>query len=118
MAPPADYAVTHRECLPVRFNFHGELRYDRAVCVEDFFSEGAVFGRIQLRQTGTDHCDGAPFGSERALMRGRVDPARQPADYSQTSVGDLIGKFLGRFRAVMGGAARTDDCDSVMVALS
>ena len=50
-------------------------------------------------------------------MRGRVDPTRQTADYSQTRVGYLIGEFFSGLGSVMGGAARADNANSVIVAL-
>ncbi len=50
-------------------------------------------------------------------MRGRVDPAGQTADYRQARVGDLIGQFFSGLSPVMGGAARADDANGVIVAL-
>ena len=49
-------------------------------------------------------------------MSSRINTARQTANHSQPRVSKLIGELLGRFRAVMRGASRTDNADGVMIA--
>ena len=50
-------------------------------------------------------------------MSGGIDAARQSADHGQPGVGELVGKLLGRFRAVMSRAPRADNANGVMIAL-
>ena len=58
-----------------------------------------------------------PLRRERALMRGGVDAARQPAHHGQPGVGELVGKLLGALEPVVAGFARTDDADGVLIPL-
>src|SRR5207248_10448851 len=50
-------------------------------------------------------------------MSSRINTARQTANHSQPRVSKLIGELLGRFRAVMRGASRTDNADGVMIGI-
>src|SRR5262249_16100713 len=48
-------------------------------------------------------------------MSSRVNATRQSANHSQSRISKLVRKFLGRFRAVMGGASRAYNSDGVMI---
>src|SRR5205085_4921184 len=50
-------------------------------------------------------------------MRSGIYSTSEAADHSEASVSQLIGKFLSRFRSVMGRTARSDDANGVMIAL-
>ena len=50
-------------------------------------------------------------------MGARVDPARQAANHGQTSISYLVGELFSGLSSVMGGAARTDNANRVIVAL-
>src|SRR5207247_9171871 len=103
--------------LPVRFDLHREFRYDCATPAADFLGERAIFGRIQLRQSRPNDRDRAPFCCQRALMRGRIDSARQTANHSQPRVSKLVGELFRALTTVVSGATRADDPDRVLIAL-
>ena len=50
-------------------------------------------------------------------MRRSVDPTRQAADHGQTSISYLVGEFFSGLSSIMGGAARADNANCVIVAL-
>ena len=50
-------------------------------------------------------------------MSSRVNSSRQSAYDGQSRIGELVGEFLGRFRAVMRCAPCADDTDGMMIAL-
>src|SRR5262249_4307326 len=50
-------------------------------------------------------------------MCSSINSARQPANYGQSRVSELVREFFCGFDAVMCGAPRADDADGVMVAL-
>src|SRR5262245_65691673 len=50
-------------------------------------------------------------------MSSRINATRQAANDGQSRVSKLIGELLGRFRAVMSGASRTDNSDGMMIAV-
>ena len=117
MAPAANDAVSHGKSLAIRLNFHRELGDDGAISSTNFVGQGAILRRIQLGQAGADRGNCATLGGERALMSSGVDPSGETAHHGQAGVGYLVCEFLGRFGAVMRGAARADNSDRMLIAL-
>src|SRR2546430_7208319 len=117
MTPATNNTVSHREGLTIGFYFHRKLRNDCAATTANLLRESGVLRRIKSRQPGTNHSNCAALGCKGPLMRGCVYPTRQPADHSETRVGKLIGKLLGRFHSIMGRAPRANDSDGVLIAL-
>src|SRR4029077_5628169 len=83
----------------------------------NFLRQRPVLRRIKFGQSGADHRNGTTFRGERALVSSRINAARQSANHGEPRVSKLVGELLGRFRAVMGGASRADNADSMIIAL-
>ena len=79
-----------------------EFRNDGAVAVGDLFSEGEIFGRIELHQTGTEDAYGAAFGGDGSFVGGGVDAAGETGDDGESGSGELVGELCGWSRVRSG----------------
>ena len=68
-----------------------------------------------MGESASEHGDRPAVGGEGGLMRGRVDPASQPAVDGEPRVGELVAELLRRLGGVVTRLARPDDADTAFL---
>ena len=104
LGEPADQPVAQRE-VRGRGGVPGGNSVTSAPCARSGSASRAVRGRIHAIRSAGLHRDGAPAGLERALVRGRVDAAREARDHHQPGARERGGE-VAREREPVAGSPR------------
>jgi hypothetical protein len=78
----------------------------RCALRQDGIEQARVLGRIDAVLAAGQHSDRA--GCETCLVRGRVDPAREPRHHDKARLAELARDHLREFEACARGVARAD----------